>query len=122
ISRLSSITNSAGYQINLKYGSNVVSAATFRDWLRPITATGINNAVEYCDPAVAGCTLIGDWPVVSYTTPPTGFSRFSAVEDAEGRITQYTYATAGIESVRYPGASSDSIKYNRNAAWKISSV
>jgi RHS repeat-associated protein len=126
VARLSSITSSTGYQIKLTYASNTASQAGFFDWSRITRATAINNAVEYCDPLAASCTLANAWPEASYTSNYS-YTQFTGVTDPVGGTTTYTYAGAGsggtkLTAARAPGATSDSVSFGFHANDKVASV
>ena len=119
VGRLGSITTSTGYQIKLGYGSDTLTPATAEAWQTVTSAKAINNAVEYCSPT-ASCTLSGNWPTVTYTG--TNQARPTAVTDAEGRTTSYTYDSLyQLTGIRPPGASANAVTYTYTSG-KVSSV
>ncbi|MGH8336103.1 MAG: hypothetical protein ACRETL_04605, partial [Gammaproteobacteria bacterium] len=95
-SRLQSVNNNNGYQLKLTYSSNTASAvADLVAWSRIATVTGINNAVDYCDPTANSCSgFTITWPSATYAVT-TGPPATSTVTDALSRVTRYTYDAVG---------------------------
>lgn len=68
--RLQSVTTTAGYQLHLDYATNITGSGTpdislIDTWEQLTVATGINNAVDYCDPSADTCSLTQNWPTVT---------------------------------------------------------
>jgi RHS repeat-associated protein len=121
IYRLSSVTNNYGYMIKYEYWSNV---DTVDQWYRVKTVTGINSAVDYCDPVANSCGGFTQvWPSASYDN--VQWYRNLAVTDQSGRTTAYTYGPTGmIHTVRSPGATSDQlvVDYNPGPDFRVNKV
>lgn len=113
ISRLSAVTNNRGYMIKYEYWSD---DAENEGWYRPKKVTGINTAIDYCNPVANSCTgLTQTWPSVSYDN--VAFGRNITVTDQSNRTTTYNYGTNGlINTVRLPGSTSDDVAVSYNAA------
>jgi RHS repeat-associated protein len=112
VHRLQSITNNYGYQIAYTYQSDNVllpSGASLNDrvgrWLRMTSATGVNNAVDYCAPTAFSCSYSRTWPSVTYGTDGSGNQ---TVTDQSGLVTTYKSAPW---AVRLPGSTVDDVTY-----------
>ena len=116
--RLQGISNNRGYVLKYTYRSN--STAVIADWLRVQTVTGINTAVDYCDPSADACTgLTRTWPSVSYSNnePPL------TATDQSSRTTTYAYTAGGyLDTVQFPGSSSADIDVAYNGSDQVSGV
>lgn len=118
--RVQSVTNNAGYQLKLNYASDVLTdRASQESWYRVTKVTGLNNAVEYCDPVANSCALSAQWPYMTYLrvgqtetdTDPTGAQRV------------YTYDTGGrIVSVKRPAAAAATTTVTYGAYAKVATV
>jgi hypothetical protein len=102
--RVQSVTSSAGYQIKFTYASN--TPGTSGPWEHKISATAINNAVEYCDPMADACSLSGSWPTVSYDWG----AGYSNVTDALGRTTQHTSGPT-FSRTKTPASAANNVQY-----------
>lgn len=103
--RLQSITNNHGYMLKYTYWSDV---GTDSRWLTTKTVTGINRAVDYCDPLADACpTYSRVWPSVTYDN--FNLFRPMTVVDQAGDTTTYTYGPGGLTGIRYPGTTSDQV-------------
>lgn len=58
INRLQSVTNNLGYHLKFTYVRDAAPAAGAEtlSWFRIASVTGINGAVDYCDPTADSCT------------------------------------------------------------------
>lgn len=125
--RLQSVTNSAGYQMHFEYASNQMSQPDNSPYFTVTKVTGINNAVDYCDPLALSCTgLTRVWPSATYQRIPDPFPQFSStqtVTDQSGRVTSYRDTFIGtIDRVRLPGQTSDQLVVSRDSSGRISSA
>lgn len=111
--RLQSVTNNHGYQIKIEYALNAPINLGQLQQFRSITkVTGLNNAVDYCDPAADVCSFSRTWPYVTFAHPA---SNTQTVTDASGRVTRYTLDTGGrITGIKRPASAIDTttIAYN----------
>ncbi len=97
--RLQSVTNNLGYQIHFDYSlNNPTSSSQLTAWTTLAKATGINNAVDYCDPNADTCSYSVTWPSASYGTS----GAFSTVTDNLGNVTQYASGASGLGTIRKP--------------------
>ncbi|MEM9494689.1 MAG: RHS repeat-associated core domain-containing protein [Pseudomonadota bacterium] len=121
--RLQSVTNNLGYQIHLEYAENApaTEAELEGDWLRTVKVTGVNNAIDYCDPVADACSgFTESWPTATYTGP---MDRPLTVTDNLGHTTTYTYNTDNrLETVRAPGSTVDNQTYTYNTDGLVASV
>lgn len=110
MTRLISVNSSTGYQLKLAYRSN---DNTKWNYLKLAGATAINNAVEYCDPAAAACSLAGDWPEVTYgASAGSGWlADIASASDPEGRVTSFAYSDANISSITPSGTGSSPVTF-----------
>ncbi|HEX8238736.1 MAG TPA: RHS repeat-associated core domain-containing protein [Allosphingosinicella sp.] len=108
--RIQSVTNNHGYQLKFTYGTNTLSQGNEAAWKYPSRVTGINNAVEYCDPAADSCTLYNSWPHSDYAySAGYGDVNLTSVTDPANRTSQYGYEVDRLSTIRRPGASVDDI-------------
>jgi RHS repeat-associated protein len=105
--RLQSVTNNFGYQLKLTYQLNTpATSADLTAWTTIASVIGINNAIDYCDPAADSCAgLTVAWPTVTFATVPGTASPTVNVTDPMGQVTTFTYPT-GSFYLTPPGASS----------------
>ena len=118
IYRLSAISNNRGYMLKYAYASNDADDTT---WWRVASVHGINLAVDWCDATANSCSSFTEtWPSVTYGSFTTGTGIPQTATDEAGRVTSYTYsaigAWAGIESIRYPGATADDVAVDYNTS------
>jgi RHS repeat-associated protein len=114
--RLSAITNNRGYMLKYAYASDNDDDAT---WWRLTNVRGINLAVDYCSASANSCSSFTEtWPSVTYGSFTSGTGIPQTATDQAGRVTTYTYSSsgswAGIESIRYPGATADDVAVDYN--------
>ncbi len=118
IYRLSAITNNRGYMLKYEYASNDDDDQT---WWRVTNVRGINLAVDWCDATANSCsTFTETWPSVTYGNFTTGTGIPQTATDEAGQVTTYTYSAIGawtaIESIRYPGATTDDVAVDYNTS------
>lgn len=103
--RIQSITNNRGYMLKYSYWSN---DATNAAWFTPKAVTGVNLAVDYCDPVADACpTFSRIWPSVTYDKSTE--NRPLTSTDQSGNTTSYTYADGRLTGIRYPGGTSNDV-------------
>jgi RHS repeat-associated protein len=116
--RLQSITNNRGYMLHFDYEDE--NPDQVFSWLRYQSVTGINLAVDYCDPFDDDCTgLSRTWPSVAYGVDGSG-NNIST--DQAGRTTTFVSGTYGLSSIRFPGASVDDISTTVNSAGQTTAL
>jgi RHS repeat-associated protein len=97
--RLQSATSTTGYQLKFEYqsndASNLANAASRSAWLNVVKVTGVNNAVDYCNPSADSCSFSQTWPNSTYSTTTSGTNKLFTVTDALGRATRYTIDSTG---------------------------
>ena len=122
VGRLSSVTNSNGFQLKFTYAFNdtptiKVSDVNYADWGRVINVAAINNAIEACSPSADTCTLTGTWPKLLYAETPS-----KTVTDPLNRVTTYG-GSSGTFTIKRPGASTPNITVTSNVGTgQVSSV
>ncbi|WP_374597967.1 polymorphic toxin-type HINT domain-containing protein [Brevundimonas sp.] len=117
--RLQSVTSNYGYMIKYAYWSDDPANA---NWLKTKSVTGINLAVDYCDPMADACpTFSRVWPSVAYDS--SSALPLTATDQA-GNATTYSYSGGGLASIRYPGATSDDVvvAYNPSPDFRVNAV
>jgi RHS repeat-associated protein len=121
--RLQSVTNNLGYQLKLDYTLNTpINTGQLNDFRNIIKVTGLNNTVDYCNPAADSCSFSVGWPNATYAAPS---STTRTVTDSLGRTTLYTYdASNRITGIRRPSAASNTtiVTYSPLAAGYVASV
>ena len=111
--RLQSLTNNFGYQLKFAYASNTLTDVSQLDaWNRLASVRGINNAVEYCDPAADSCALTNAWPSVTYAG--------NDVTHSGGTTKSFSFGST--ISYRRAGATTPSLTATVNAAGRVTSV
>ena len=111
--RLQSLTNDFGYQLKFAYASNTLTDVSQLDaWNRLASVRGINNAVEYCDPAADSCALTNAWPSVTYAG--------NDVTHSGGTTKSFSFGST--ISYRRAGATTPSLTATVNAAGRVTSV
>jgi len=113
INRLQSVTNNLGYQIKFEYAAN--SGTDAQAWETFQKVTGINNAVDYCDPAADSCTFSQTWPSATYAVPADDASAVTTT-DALNQVTRYVYDSnnhiTAIRKPTSPTANSETLTYD----------
>ena len=112
--RLQSVTNNVGYQIHFDYALNGPASPTdFDAWRTLQKATGINMAVDYCDPIAASCaSFTQTWPYTTYAT--IGGGAYSTATDTMGHTTYYGGSSDGLSRIRQPSSATDNILIDYN--------
>tara|TARA_R110002124_G_scaffold243235_1_gene408339 strand:+ start:48601 stop:52800 length:4200 start_codon:yes stop_codon:yes gene_type:complete len=124
--RLQSITNNRGYQLHYVYKSDTLDGSASAEtrvanWLSVASVTGVNNAIDYCEPTAFSCTYTRTWPSIAYTGAAGG--PITAATDQTSRTTQYTYNTANqLIGVRYPGSTTNDITVNVAPTGRVNGV
>ena len=104
--RLQSVTNNFGYQIHFRYASDTYGP----DWTTITSITGVNNAVDWCDPLANSCAFSRTWPGITIGGTPAE----RTVTDATGNTTRYVSPGDGTFSIRRPTQpTTDSLTYTR---------
>lgn len=121
--RLQSVNNNFGYQLKFVYSLNnpvtMGDLSAFRDI---VSVTGVNNAVDFCDPAADNCSYSQVWPSITYGTPG-GAPMARTATDSLGRVNRYTYDSGGrIVGLRRPSASSDTMTLSYDAEGLVNTV
>lgn len=125
ISRLQSISSSAGYRIDYGYSSASIDSsgaptqAQINSWLRPTSAQGGNTQ---------GGT--GALPGATYATAITypsggGYIMTDDVTDALNRTWRYTTqngGSGGYQAIRRPGSAADNVRVNLDSSGHVTSV
>jgi len=110
VHRVQSVTSTLGYQIKFEYAQNA-TPTTPEELISFGTLTktlGINNAVDWCDPAADVCTgLTQTWPQAQYVTTPVQYGYRIDVTDLLDQTTGYTYAgqmgmVGFLQSIDFP--------------------
>jgi len=101
--RLQSVTNNYGYQIYFQYATDTYGT----DWQKLVKITGVNNAVDWCDPLSNSCTFSRTWPSITISS----LSGQTTVTDATGNATQYFSAASSFAIRRPTQPSTDSLFY-----------
>jgi RHS repeat-associated protein len=124
ISRLASISSSAGYVIDYKYAGDYIrtskpAQSEIDSWSRLVGAGG-SNAVQ---------SGLGSLPSITYAYSTSsisgGYVATDQVTDGLGRTWRYTKQIGGAgnyEAVRRPNSSIDNIRVNLDATYRVTSV
>lgn len=107
--RLQSVTNNFGYQIHFQYASDTYGP----DWTTITNITGVNNAVDWCDPLANSCTFSRTWPSITIG----GSSTDRTITDATSNTTHYLFTDNLLTGIRRPSqASGASLSYTRSTS------
>jgi hypothetical protein len=98
-SRLQSVTNNYGYQLQFQYVDDTSPGG--HDWYTPLKVTALNNAYDACAPTAYSCTYSRTWPSLTFG----GTSTDLTVADALGRTTHFLGGFP-LTGVRYPSRAS----------------
>ncbi len=117
--RIQSVVNNRGYMLSFQYLPSSFGVL--------YQVTGIDLAVDYCDPTANGCSSFSVWwPTVTYSTDSAGDS---LVTDALGNTTTYSFdsfSPNGIVGIKLPGDSSPTYNfvytYNSNTGQRVLST
>lgn len=121
--RLQSVNANTGYQLKYTYATNTLGASTADDWYRITRVSGINNAVEYCDPAADSCSLTNSWPYLDYAQSVSGSDTLETVTDVLGRTTRYRIdPNKRLKGVKRPSESSDGVVITYDSNGKVDKV
>lgn len=108
--RVSTITNSYGYQLILNYEyypwNNPYGEPDFYIWTRVIGVTGMNLAVS-------ASTAVASQSFGSVTSG--GITNYS-VTDAEGRVTTYRTSGTRVYGITYPGHTNEDVTFSYSAS------
>lgn len=109
--RLSSVTTSAGYQLKFSYASNTLTnEEDLGTWGQLSRVTGINNAVEACDPGAVSCALSQPWPHADYAYQPSAST--STMTDPAGQVWTYVYSPHNfLTGIKRPNAPAPTTSY-----------
>lgn len=124
--RLQSVTNSVGYQMHFEYASNTFDQLNSGPFYTVTKVTGINNAVDYCNPQAFSCTgLTRTWPSATYQRTPDPFPQIlsgtQTVTDQSGRVTTYHELGPGkIDRIRLAGQTSDLMTISWDSTGRVS--
>ncbi|HEV7227759.1 RHS repeat-associated core domain-containing protein [Brevundimonas sp.] len=107
--RLQSVTNNFGYQIHFQYASNTYGP----DWTTITKITGVNNAVDWCEPLANSCTFSRTWPSITIG----GTSADRTITDATDNTTHYLFDSSLLTGIRRPSQSTGtSLSYTRSTS------
>lgn len=92
--RLQSVTTNRGYQLHIRYqGNSMADVSDYADFMEPVEAQLLNNAVDYCNPLATQYTgLTETWPSLSMSYPSTYQTDFT---DTLNRTTSYNFDVNG---------------------------
>lgn len=117
--RMQSVTNNRGYQLHYDYASDDPNEV-IGSWLNVQSVTGINTAIDYCDPFADDCTgLTRTWPSITYGDDGSGNA---TATDQSGRVTTYTSGAYGLGGIRYPGSTGDDVSIAINSSGQTTAV
>ena len=106
--RIQSVTNNFGYQIHFQYASDTYGP----DWTTITKITGVNNAVDWCDPLANSCSFSRTWPSITIG----GTSADRTVTDATADTTHYLFDGGLLTGIRRPSqATGASLSYTRHS-------
>ena len=93
VHRLSSLTSSNGYQMQVDYQSDTLNTtADIQAWQAVRKWTVINNSVEACNYVMGGpCYLTNSWPSLEWSSS----GGVTTVKDATNRTAQFTNGSYG---------------------------
>ena len=106
-SRLQSVTNNFGYQLQFQYVDDTAPGST--DWNTPLKVTALNNAYDACAPTAYSCSYSRIWPSLTFG----GSYADRTVTDTLSRTTHFLGGFP-LTGVRYPSRTSGQ---NITAAW-----
>jgi len=117
--RVQSITSNLGYQLRFTYAAEEVpfGERDFGDFKRRTSATAVNLAIDYCDPAASTCTYTRTWPKLTYSSDSTLGAVYTDPLGGQWSISR----AAGSTSIRNPSSSTPYIVVT-TASSKVSSV
>jgi RHS repeat-associated protein len=118
--RLSSVTNSSGYQLKFSYASNAPLAG-IPLWSSLTQVQAINNRVDACAPAANACTgLTQDWPKATYSQTTSGGVTTTNVVNDKGESWRFTKA-GNVTGIKRPSAASDTTTVTTSSG-KVASI
>lgn len=118
--RLSSVTNSSGYQLLFDYSSGNPQNAD--DWYDISKVTAINRVEEACGTG-GGCTLTKVWPSLTYSKSNSGSDTLETVTDVLGRSSRYrTDGSRRLTGLKRPSEANEGIIYSYGSDGKVESV
>jgi RHS repeat-associated protein len=118
--RLSSVTNSTGYQLLFDYASG--NPANPDDWYEISKVTALNRAEEVCGTA-GGCALTKVWPSLTYAKSASGSDTLETVTDVLGRTSRFrTDSSRRLTGVKRPSETSDGVTYSYGTDGHVASV
>jgi YD repeat-containing protein len=103
--RVQSVTDNKGYQLKFAYAHNVADPSgrnhidNYEQWYTLTAVTGINNAVEACNPTADTCTLQQAWPTATYARSRANDAEILEVNQPAGRRWRYMVPTTQFVSV-----------------------
>jgi len=110
--RIQSVTRNDGYQLKFDYESDTTPTAPLAtEWRRIVRVTGLNNAVDYCDPLADSCSYSQSWPEATIAYSGSGADKILTVTNARGGETRVTHganfsSSSSIEAIRAPTSTS----------------
>lgn len=109
------MNSSSGYQLKYGYASDGYTISS---------VTGINNGVDFCDPAADTCAgLTQSWPTVTYSTTAVGSNKQESVKDALNRVTRYTTdSSSRLIGVKRPSSSTDNVTIGYDTNGRVASI
>ncbi len=114
VARLQSVNSTTGYQLKYSYGTDKYTIDE---------VMGINNGVDYCDPAADSCaSLTQSWPTVTYSTATVGTNKQESVTNALGVTRFTTNASAQLIGLKSPGNTTDNVTLAYDGNGRVSSV
>lgn len=118
--RLSSVTNSAGYQLLFDYSSGNPQNAD--DWYDISKVTAINRVEEACG-TNGGCALTKVWPTLTYSKSSSGSDTLETVTDVLGQSSRYrTDSSRRLTGLKRPSETNDGVTYSYGTDGRVASV
>lgn len=108
--RLSSITNSSGYQLKFSYAQNwggIGPSTGIAGWITLTKIQAINNKIDACDPVADSCTgFTRSWPQATYNQTISGGVTTVTMTNDRGESWRYTSSSTSA-GIKPPSAASD---------------
>ncbi len=120
--RLLSVSNSAGLTLRFGYATNTLTLTSEIPWSIISSVTGVDTAVDYCNPTGSCNTFTKSWPVTTYATTTSGSNYIQTITDPAGVMETVTSIGQAVGSIQTGSNPANVTTFGYDSNGRVSSL